>query len=123
MIEFIELDGTKAREIDPQGTQWPDGTLVLYAVEQGEIVGRQAYLLLPHLEGNWVKEEKRGSTLGYRLVRKMEERVAESGYPVVFAYALDSQPEVGDYLERMGYSRQPVSLWMKEVSARKEASA
>ena len=123
MIEFIELDGKGAREIDPQGTPWPDGTLVLYAVEQGEIIGRQAYLLLPHLEGAWTREDKRGGSLGYRLIRKMEDKVAESGYPVVFAYALDSQPDVSDYLSRMGYEKQPVTLWMKQVQKKEAASS
>lgn len=123
MIEFIQLDGKEAREIDPQGIQWPDGTLVLYAVEQGEIVGRQAYLLLPHLEGAWVKDERRGGTLAYRLIRKTEEVVAETGYPAVFAYVLDSQPEVADYMERMGYEKLPLTIWMKPVGEKaKEAS-
>ena len=125
MIEFIQLDGSEAREVDPLGTKWPDGTLVLYAVEQGEIVGRQAYLLLPHLEGSWVREDKRSSTIGYRLVKKMEEAVKESGYPVVFAYALDASPEVGEYLERMEYEKLPLSIYMKNVEheQEKEASA
>lgn len=116
MIKFITLDGKEAREIDPEGTQWPDGTLVLYAVEHGEITGRQGYMLLPHLEGNWVREDKRGGTLGFRLVRKMEKIVAENGYPIVCAYALDSQPEISNYLSRLGYKKQPVTLWIKEVS-------
>jgi GNAT superfamily N-acetyltransferase len=116
MVEFIRLDGKEAREIDPEGVQWPDGTLVLYAVEQGEIVGRQAYLLFPHLEGAWVREDQRGGTLAYRLVRETEKTVEDGGYPAVFAYVLDSQPDVADYMERMDYKKLPLTLWMKQFS-------
>lgn len=109
--------------IDPEGIQWPDGTIVLYAVEEGEIVGRQAYLLFPHLEGAWVREDKRGTSLALRLVKEMEKTVAESGYPAVFAYVLDTQPEVAGYMERMKYEKLPLTIWVKKVEQEKEASA
>lgn len=123
MIDFRAMDGSEARAIDPEGVQWPDGAIVLYAVEDEEIVGRQAYLLFPHLEGAWVRGDKRGTSLAFRLVREMEKTVAETGYPAVFAYALDTHPEVAGYLERMGYSKLPLTVWTKPVSVEKEASA
>lgn len=122
MIEFLKLDGKEAREIDPEGIQWPDGTLVLYAVKQGEIRGRQAYLLFPHLEGAWVHPDERGGTLAYRLIKETEKVVAES-YPAVFAYVMDNQPEIADYMQRMGYEKVPVSLWVKQFEKEKEAAA
>lgn len=113
--EFRVLSGEAAREIDPDGIAWPDEALVIYALEGDKIVGRQAMMVLPHLEGAWVDEARRGGTLAARLVKKAEELLSASGRSHVFAFSYDQQP-VGDYLERFGYSRFPVTTYVKELT-------
>lgn len=112
-MDFVQLEGLAAQEIDPDGIKWPANSIVLYAIEEGKVVGRIGYLYLPHIEATWIAEDKRGGTLAARLVKKMEEIVQESGSPAIFAYSYDNQPEVGGYLARQGYTRLPLSVHMK----------
>jgi hypothetical protein len=109
------MTGAAARAVDPEHVQRPPDSTVLYARENGEIVGRTAIIELPHVEGTWVAESKRGSSLALRLIRKLEEEVAALGRSHLFAFAFDSQPEVSEYLERVGYTRFPVTVWAKSL--------
>jgi hypothetical protein len=112
---FETLTGTAAAEIDPEQVPWPKDAIVVYARSNGDIVGRSALLQFPHIEGTWVRENERGSTLAYRLVTEVENVVRQAGRTHVWAFAHDSQPEVGGYLERIGYRLQPMKLYLKEL--------
>lgn len=108
--------GVEAREIDPEGVQWPPDSTVLYARENGEIVGRVGIIELPHIEGTWIAESKRGSSLAPRLIAQMEKVVARLGRSHIFAFAEDSKPEIADYMERFGYTKFPVTVWAKSLN-------
>lgn len=114
-MEFRVLNGTEARAADPQGQEWPDNTEAIIAVEDEKVVGFTAWLFLPHIEGTFVVPEKRHTSLGFRLVRNMEQLLAARNISHSFAYAYDRQPEVSDYLERLGYEKIPVSVWIKPL--------
>jgi GNAT superfamily N-acetyltransferase len=112
---FRVLSGVEARPIDPDKIPFPDDSVVLYAFEGERIVGRTSIIHLPHIEGTWVAEDKRGTTLAFRLVKKIEEIIRDDGKGFAFAYAWDQQPEVSDYLQRVGYQRFPVTVFFKQV--------
>jgi Acetyltransferase (GNAT) family len=115
-IEFKFVTGAEAREIDPQQLPWPDSSAVLYAEQDGEIVGRTASLILPIIEGTWVAESKRGSSLAYRLIKKLEAEACAVGQTQLFAFIMDNQPELHGYMERIGYVKQPLTVWVKALA-------
>lgn len=114
-IEFRVLDGLAAREIDTEQIEWPADARVIFAMEGNEVVGRSSLVHLPVVEGTWVSQAKRGSTLAYRLLKKVEDVFRENGKPVAMAMAHDTQPEIADFLERFGFTRVPVTLYVKTL--------
>lgn len=95
---------------------WPEGSIVLGAfASDGSMVGRIAIIDLPHIEGTWVADKFRRGTLAFRLIRGIEDIMRRIGRSHVFAFAYDTQPEVSSYLERVGYKRMPLTVWVKEL--------
>src|SRR6266404_3929097 len=109
------MKGIEARKYDPEQMKWPESSLVIYAFEGEEVVGRTAVIDLPHIEGTWVTESKRGTMLANRLIHCIESEIKSYNRTHVFAFAKNDQPEVSQYLERVGYKPFPVSVWMKEL--------
>lgn len=115
MIEFKEFTGTDARQIDPQGIAWPDDAVVVYGMEDGAIVCRSSVINLPVIEGTMLADEKQGGTLGVRLVRRIEDLYRQASRTHAMAFAVEGS-EVGGYLERLGYKRQPLEFYAKELT-------
>lgn len=91
----------------------PKTSIAVLADENDEIVGR-VFLMAPvHVEGPWVRDDKRGSTLGARLMSRAELEARECGVTKLFAYAANGQ--LADYLERLGYKKQPFTVWAKDI--------
>lgn len=86
---------------------------MLIAKQGSEIVGRVFLMQPTHVEGPWVREDLRGGLVGARLMKEIVEEAKKCGISKVFAYATDEQLE--DYLMRLGYTREPWSVWTKEV--------
>lgn len=120
-ITYEFVDGLTARAIDPESVLWPPDSLVQYAKENDEIVGRIGLIELPHLEGTFVAEHKRGSSLAFRLLKGMEDKVASLGRTHLFAFVEDSKPEQIDMLERTGYVRFPVTVLAKRLAVKDES--
>lgn len=102
-----------------QQVQWPIETAVVYAIEGDSPVGRMALMSLKVLEGSWVSDEKRGSTIAYRMMKMMEEFAARIGDTHLLALVYDEQPAVAEYLRRVNFERFPVTMMSKEL-VRKE---
>jgi hypothetical protein len=113
--EIRLLSGDKAKEVDPDGIEWPDTAVVIYAFEGDEVVGRIGVMDISHLEGMWLAEHKRSGTLGVRLMSAAEDLLRSIGRTHAMAFAHNSSPEVAGYLERLGYSELPVSTFTKEI--------
>lgn len=109
------FDGSEARQIDPDGIEWPDGSDVIYAIEDNKIVGRLGRIFLPCLEGGWVAENKRGGRLALKLAANMERIIKASGKSHSFAHVYEKQPEVAELLEHLGYKEMPLKIYMKEL--------
>lgn len=121
-IEFIEVGGIEARQFDPE-IEWPEDSRVVLAIENGEMVGRSSLSAIPmasilnfsFVEGSWVHESKRGTSLAYRLLKKVENVFRSNGKTHALAMAHDDQPAIGDYLIRFGYARLPVTVYVKQL--------
>lgn len=113
MIEFKLLTGPELNTIDPDGISWPFDTFAWVALEDGKLVGRSAILNLPVIEGTMVVPEKRSSTLARRLIEKVEQLYKSLGK--THSWAMAANAEIGDYLERIGYEKVPVTLYSKKL--------
>jgi N-acetylglutamate synthase-like GNAT family acetyltransferase len=87
----------------------------------GEICGTLVLVCPWHLEGAWVRPDKRGSPVLGALVRKAEAIAVRAGLTRLFAYG--ASPEMEDYIERLGYERMPLSVWAKTVGSHQSAVA
>jgi predicted N-acetyltransferase YhbS len=91
----------------------PKTTIAMIAREGDNVIGR-VFLMAPvHVEGPWVDESKRGSTLGKRLMDAAEKEAKAIGIKTLMAYGADSVLE--NYLERLGYRNMNLSVWAKEL--------
>ena len=122
MIEFRWLKGDAAQAIDPDHIRWPADTNVLYVIEDGEIIGRSSILMVPMIEGTFLRIDKRSGTLAARIIREVEKRYLEEGQPAAMAFAPESQPEIAEYLERFGFEEQPLTMYKKNLIAEREAA-
>lgn len=110
------VKGSDAARVDPEGIPWPADSIVVFALNgDGAIKGRAAVVILPHIEGTWVAESERGSPLAYRMVRRIEEILKESGRTHAFAFVEENRPEIRDYLVRTGYGVMPLTVLSKEL--------
>jgi GNAT superfamily N-acetyltransferase len=92
-------------QVDDGFTPDPNHSIAIIAKDGEEIVGR-IFLLSPvHLEGPWIREDRRGMTLAARLVAKAEQEAKACGVTKLFAYAANA--------EMVGYL---VTVWAKELT-------
>ncbi len=91
----------------------PDNSIVVLAKDKNEIVGRTMLIRPWHIEGTWLKEGKRRGVVGHLMLNKLEQEAKSAGISQLFSYAM--QPEIEGYLERMGYKKQPVTVWTKDI--------
>lgn len=114
-IELKVLTGDDARNADPDGVKWPDGAPVVFAYEGDRVVGRSAILPVDVVEGTMVADDKRGTSLAFRLLRRVEGLYLQAGRTHAIAFAHNDQPEVGEYLERVGYEKSPLTVYSKQL--------
>jgi predicted N-acetyltransferase YhbS len=92
----------------------PEHSVAIVAVnDSGDIIGR-IFLVAPvHLEGLWIDETFRNKTLLYQLVQRGEEEAKAMGLTRVLAFG--ATPELSDYIERLGYTYTPMTVWYKDL--------
>jgi N-acetylglutamate synthase-like GNAT family acetyltransferase len=88
-------------------------SVALVAENESQIIGR-IFLVSPvHVEGPNVNTAWRGGTLFKRLVDAVELEARAEGVKDLMAYAVDATMEM--YLERLGYTKLPMTVWVKEL--------
>jgi hypothetical protein len=103
----------KLRNVEEGYVPDPAHSIVIVAELDEKIVGR-AMLIRPfHVEGTWLDHSIRKGTVGIRMFRLLEEEVKKIGMTKIFSYS--QSDEVSGYLERMGYKKQDVTIWVKDV--------
>lgn len=122
MIEFQLLTGPELRLIDPRQIPWPDDTFGIAAYKDGKVVGITTITNLPVVEGTWLDDSMRGSTLGPRLFAKIEELYRSLGKTHALALSPNKHPEIADYLKRLDFKHMPVSFYQKDLTEKQEVA-
>ncbi|HUD64659.1 MAG TPA: GNAT family N-acetyltransferase [Candidatus Sulfotelmatobacter sp.] len=91
----------------------PEHSVVVVAKQDGAIVARTMLIRPFHIEGTWIDERFRKGTLGLRLMMRLEKEAKDAGLTKLFSYAADA--DIESYLERLGYTKQPVTVWTKDI--------
>lgn len=99
------------------GVPLPPEFVVIGAFDEGgELVGRTCLIPIPHLEGTWVREDKRGTSLAIRLVRSAEATVAVNGRTFLWAFTEEGRDDLAGYMKRLGYVRMPLTAWARDLT-------
>lgn len=118
-MQIEVITGVEMRRIpQPDGVEWPEDSLhVISRSESGGLQARMSLVAMPHIEGTWLADNLRGTTAGARLLIRMEQEVKNLGRTHILAFVLESNPEIADYLERMGYVKYPLFVYAKELQS------
>lgn len=95
---------------------FPKEFQIIAAFDDKGLAGRIMMCALPHMEGTWVREDKRGSKVALHLVRMMEQFIAYVGNTYAWAFVQESDQEVADYMARIGYTKIPLTVWTKCIA-------
>jgi len=90
----------------------PSQSLAFVGREGEEITCRIFVMAPAHIEGPWIREDKRGQFLAKRLMDCAERAAKANGLNKIFAYGNE---ETSGYLERLGYKKEPMTVWVKEI--------
>ena len=126
-MEFKFLVGPEVVEAEKQlpkeqQFQWPFDSIVCYCTEGGKIIGRVAAMSIKILEGTWVAPDAPPTT-AYRMLMQMEAMYAAYLGTTVGAFVSNTQPEIGDYLRRVGYQKEDVEFYTKPLAKAEEKTA
>jgi len=91
----------------------PNESIAIIAQSGAVIVGRMLLLCPFHIEGTWIEESYRHRTVAVRLIAMMEREARKIGLSKIFSYAPNA--EIEGYLSRLGYKKQPLTVWTKEL--------
>jgi len=80
-------------------------------LDNGEVIAQTYVVVLAHVEGLWIKPERRGGRLMKMLSDQVEKLVAKFGVPALYAF---KTPANKDYLERLGWSETGWSVMVKK---------
>lgn len=95
---------------------FPKEFQIIAAFDDKGLAGRIMMCALPHMEGTWVREDKRGSRVALHLVRMMEQFISYIGNTHAWAFVQESDTEVADYMARIGYTKIPLTVWTKNIA-------
>ncbi len=121
-LEFRWLDGMAARLLDPDRIQWPADSRVLFVFEGNELIARSSITNIPMIEGTWIEPQHRNGTLATRIMKEVEKHYRENGEEAALAFIPSDQPEIAEYMIRLGYEEKPLRFFLKPLVARAEAA-
>jgi len=106
-----------------QKVAWPPDSTIIYALdENNEVVARMGLVILPHIEGTWIREDKRNGLNAKRLMDQMENYLIETGRGGAFAFIESSNEELKGYMERLGFTELPLKVYFKNLVEEKKVS-
>jgi Acetyltransferase (GNAT) family len=101
------------KEVHDKFMPSPDKSVAVVARSGEAIIGRIFLMAPTHVEGPWIAPSWRGGPLFKRLVDAIEIEARSEGIKSLMAYAVDATMEL--YLERLGYTKLPMTVWAKEL--------
>jgi len=116
MIEVRELDKSEYEKLASIAEGYippPEFSVAMIADDNGEIVGRMFLVCPAHLEGTWISPRARKGITGKLLIGAVEAKGRQLGLSKYFAYARDN--EIEGYLKRLGFKRENLTVWSKEL--------
>ena len=93
----------------------PARTIAIVAEDNGEIVGRMLLMDMVHLEGSWVRPDHRNGSVGYRMFQRVLAEAKRIGITGLMAYTDKTDLDVTNYMERLGFEKQPFWVWSKDI--------
>lgn len=114
-IEYKIANGAIARNIDPQSLPWPDDSKVIYAFENDQIVGRLAIMFLPHIEGAWIREDKRNGILLTRLFEQVEQILKQDSRTTALSFIKEDEINIIDLAVKQKYKQLPYKVFLKDL--------
>lgn len=103
-------------ETPDDGQVLPKEFTILAAFDEKGLAGRTTLVPLPHIEGTWVREDLRKSRVAYTLLREVEKSIRAAGRSHAWAFVEESNAEITNYMERLGYKKQPFTVWVKDMT-------
>ncbi len=101
---------------EPGNIPWPEDSLGVGAFDQeGKCVGRMVMINLPHLEGAWVADDRKGTTLAFRLLNGLEDVLRTLGRTHLFTFIPSADMNLKQMAERIGFKRLPWDIYLKEI--------
>jgi N-acetylglutamate synthase-like GNAT family acetyltransferase len=116
MIEVRKLEKTEfvqLAKIEEGFCPDPEKSIVVVALNDNRIIGRLFLLAPTHIEGAWVHERFRGETVLKRMVDCLEHEARSAGVGKLLAYGT---VDTDDYLQRLGFSLKPLTVWEKNIA-------
>jgi GNAT superfamily N-acetyltransferase len=92
----------------------PHQARAIVAREGKNILGRIFVVSPLHVEAIWVAPNHRSGFVGKKLMDAAENEARNLGVRRLFAFAVNEQIE--DYLTRLDYRKQPLTVWSKDVA-------
>jgi N-acetylglutamate synthase-like GNAT family acetyltransferase len=120
-MEFRFLAGPEILEAEKQipndqKVNWPVDSIVMYTYEGEQIVGRMGLMSIKFIEGTYIAPDNRNGRLLLQMMTQMEGVIKYLGNTHAMALSYDEQPQVSDYLKRLGFERFPVTMFDKELT-------
>lgn len=115
-----ELEAAEQQMPLGQRVNWPLDTMVLYVFENERVVGRMGVMSIKIIEGTWVEPGQ--STLAFRMMKQMEEFLKSVNNTHASAFVYDEQPQIAEYLKRVGFERFPVTMFIKDLYREENAA-
>jgi len=124
MVQFKFLYGPEIESAEQQlppeqRVSWPLDSLIMYCYDDDRVIGRMGLMSIKIVEGTYVVPNAPPTT-AFRMMKQMEAMIAYLGNTHVMALVYDGTPQIADYLERVNFKREPLSVYSKEVAKAKE---
>lgn len=103
----------KLRDIQDGYVPDPANSIALVGERNGDIAARMLLIRPWHIEGTWIREDARNGFILAGLMSRMQNEAKARGITNLLSFAPNE--EVEHYLGRLGFKRQPISVWSKEI--------
>jgi len=116
-IEYKVVNGAAARKIDIQNLPWPNDATVIYAIDtnSNEIIGRLALMNVLHIEGAWIKEDRRNSIVLPRLFEEIESILKQDERTSALSFVNENDKKLIEQMPKRNYVKLPYNVFLKNL--------
>lgn len=115
-IRYEIFSGKFARAIDIEKLPWPDDAKVIYAFDENDqIIGRIALMNVLHVEGAWIKNDRRNGIVLGRLFEKVEELLKEDNRTSALSFIKEDAKEIIAQMPKANYIQLPYKVFLKPI--------